>query len=120
VLVGARVTDYAVLSVVGLLTLQILLALAALRLPTVMPERYRSAGFRLDRWPLRFFAVGLAFCSTAFLAIVLVDSASLLLLAVGYLGVGLGCFALQNAMLARRGQRLRDLVDEEAARAGRR
>jgi APA family basic amino acid/polyamine antiporter len=120
VLIGARVTDYAVLAVVGLLALQILLAMAALRLPKIMTERYRVAGFRLKRRPLRFFAVGLAVCSTAFLVIVLVDSAGLLLLAAGYLGIGLGCFALQNAALARRGQRLRDLIDEEAARAGRR
>lgn len=120
VFVGARVTDYAVLSVVGLLALQILLALAALRLPKVMTERYRTAGFRLSQRLLSFFAVGLALCSTAFLGIVLIDSAKLLLLGAGYLAVGLGCFALRGAMLARRGQRLQDLIEDEAARAGQR
>jgi len=115
VLVGARITEYAVLSVVGLLVLQLLLGLAALRLPRVMEERYASAGFRLSPGRLRFFAVGLMLCSVAFLAIVLVDSPTLLALDAGYVVLGLACFGLRRASLARRGVRIRDLVEADAS-----
>lgn len=106
VLAGAGITEYAVLSVVGLLVLQILLGLATLRIPGTMAEQYRSAGFRLPAWQLRFFSAGLVISSVGFLVVVLMDAPGFLLLAVGYLAASLGCYALRRAYLARNGLRV--------------
>ena len=116
VLAGAGIADYATLTVIGLMFFQIMLGLAALRMPATLGERYARSDFKLRGWKLPFFAVGLMVCSAAFLLIVLVDSPRFILLAGAYLCIGAVYYEIRRRLLTRRGIRVQSLIGEEVAR----
>jgi len=113
VLSGGRITDFATLTVVGLLVYQITVAVAVLMLPKKMKTQYEAARFSLKGWKLPFFAIGLIVFSALFLVIVLLDSPEFILLALSYLAIGAIYFYLRRRHLGKLGIRVQKLIREE-------
>ena len=69
VLAGAQLSEYATLVVVVLMLCQVLLGIATLRLPKIMPCRLSKVEFRLSRFWRVFFSMGLIAFSSLFIII---------------------------------------------------
>lgn len=113
---GGRVTDFATLTVAGLMVLQIAIAVAALRLPGAHGTRYGELRFRLSAPLLRFFAGGLILVSLVFLVIVSLNTPALAVAAAAYLAAGVLYYAARLRQLRRRGIDLARSFADEAAR----
>lgn len=66
---GAQLSDYATLVVVVLMLVQILLGIATLRLPKIMPDSLTKANFKLSKFWRVFLSCGLILFSCVFIAI---------------------------------------------------
>ena len=75
-LVGAKITDYAIVVVMSVMIIQIALAVAALRIPSRMAAEYYASSFRIPVPLLRICCVIVILSSLAFLAIGMWDSLS--------------------------------------------
>jgi APA family basic amino acid/polyamine antiporter len=107
---GGSVTDFATLTVVGMLLLQIALGMAALKMPRKTGIRLPLSEFHLRGPLLLFFAVGLIVVSLMFLAVVLLDSPGLAAVAAGYVGAGAIFYLGRRRQLAGRGLRLAQMI----------
>lgn len=113
VMVGGGVAEFAILTVVGLMVLQIMIGVAVLKLPKKMPEEYRAAGFKLAGWKLPFFSIGLVVFSAVFLGVAIVDRPRLVLAAAAYLIVGVIYFYWRSNLLRQRGISIQNLIQIE-------
>lgn len=95
-LFSGGILAYAQVAVVGLLLTQILSSLALLRLPHRRPELLANSGFKLAPGVLRFACVGSIVISVAFILVMVVDQPRLVLVAGGYLLLGLCYFHLRG------------------------
>jgi APA family basic amino acid/polyamine antiporter len=122
VAVGGSIAQLATLTVVGLLALQAALGVAAMLIPSRLPELYRNAGFRLGPVALPFFSIGLIVLSLAFLVRAVWDDPGVVLVAAAYLLAGVVYYGFRRSALKRRGinveQLIHDQVREEHHTAG--
>lgn len=103
VLIGAKISEYATVIVIGLMLAQVLLGVATLRLPTVMPDRSAKAAFELSSFWRVFLALGLIVSSTVFIVVgVLQAPGSGLLLGLLILA-GAAFYVLRKRFLKSRG-----------------
>lgn len=121
VLIGARISEYATIIVIALMLAQVLLGVATLRLPKVMPGRPGQAAFELSPFWRTFFAVGLIATSTVFIVIGVAGSPGSALLLVLLMLAGAVYYSLRKGFLESRGIHLEEEVMEhvEARVSGR-
>jgi APA family basic amino acid/polyamine antiporter len=96
---SARIIEYATLVVIGLLFLQIGVGLAAFKLASSPSYLNLQSSFHLSPRLLRFFAMGLMGFSFAFMVLIAKDAPKTMLLATGYLGLGVAYFTLRKRAL---------------------
>jgi basic amino acid/polyamine antiporter, APA family len=119
VLMGAQLSEYATLVVVVLMLTQILLGIATLRLPKIMPSRLSKLEFRLSPFWRVFFSVGLIVFSSLFIIIGLQGNPKSAVLFGLFLLAGAFYYLLRKNYLKARGINMEDCVmefiDEEIA-----
>ncbi len=86
---GASITHYAQVAVVGLLVIQILNSLALWRLPRKQPQRLSASGFSLSPRVLGFACLGSVVIALVFMLLILSEDPRILLLVSLYLAIGL-------------------------------
>ena len=69
VLMGAKISEYATVIVMALMVSQLVLGVATLRLPKIMPAALQKAEFQIAPFLRVFFALGLIVFSSIFLFI---------------------------------------------------
>lgn len=74
VLIGSNIIQYAQVAVLGLMVTQILISIAVLRMPTVLPKQYHLSQFKLGPKSLLFFSMGSILVSLIFIALLVVQS----------------------------------------------
>jgi len=87
--IGAAITSYAQLSLIGLMIIQILTGLALLRLPKIMPDAFAQAKFRMGNRLLPVICILYILFSIGFLIVLSLEKPMLLLIGVSYLLLGL-------------------------------
>jgi amino acid transporter len=102
VLFGAKVSQYATVIVLAIMVAQILQGIAMLRLPRIMPERLQGAEFRLGRFWLLFFTLGLMLSSVFFLYIGVQGSLDSVAVLAAILLAGVIYYLARRAVLASR------------------
>lgn len=98
----ATVASYATIAVFGVLILQILVALAAQRLPRRLPDVYARSQFRLRPSVALFFTWGLLTLSLLFVCVAINDNRKIAIAAGTYLLIGGLYYKTRVTWLARR------------------
>jgi len=112
VLAGAQLSEYATLVVVVLMLSQVLLGIATLRLPKIMPGRLSKAEFRLSPFWRVFFSVGLIAFSCLFIIIGLQGNPKAAVLFGLFLLAGAVYYLLRKNYLKARGINMENCVME--------
>jgi len=99
VLVGGTVTDYAQVTLMGLMIVQILTGVALLRLPKVLPDIYARAGFRLSKSMLLFVSVAYIAISASFLILLAGEQPKAVLIGIAYLLAGAAYYVSRKHFL---------------------
>lgn len=106
VLTGARIIEFATITVVAVMALQILLGVATLRMVWGGRDSFLlRAKFRLAKGWLAFFSIGLIALSCGFLVVVVMESARQLMICLGLVGAAIVFYFARTTHLARRGER---------------
>jgi APA family basic amino acid/polyamine antiporter len=98
-LVGGSVTEYAIVTVVGIMFGQILMGLSTLRIPKVMPASFHRSQFKLGRIFLPFFAIGLICFSILFIVVSAISSAKSMLVVMLIIALGTSYYLLRRRYL---------------------
>jgi len=112
VLAGAQLSEYATLVVVVLMLSQVLLGIATLRLPKIMPGRLSKVEFRLSPFWRVFFSVGLIAFSSLFIIIGLQGNPKAAVLFGLFLLAGAVYYLLRKNYLKARGINMENCVME--------
>jgi APA family basic amino acid/polyamine antiporter len=110
VAVGGTIAQLATLVVIALLVLQAALGMAALLIPRLLPDLYRTAGFRLGPVALPFFSIGLIVLSAGFLVIAAWGELTVVLVALVWLVLGVSYYGIRRSVLARRNVDVEGLI----------
>jgi APA family basic amino acid/polyamine antiporter len=110
ILFGGTIRQYAVLAVISVMLLQVFAALVVLRLPRVLPEAFRTSGFRLGPVARVVFGGLTIVSSVAFMVLGVLDSPRNGIAYLGVLGLGVAYYYLRRAVLARRGYALDEML----------
>ncbi|NMD43286.1 MAG: amino acid permease [Firmicutes bacterium] len=103
ILIGTSIQNYANVTVLGFMIIQILIGLSVWRIPRLMPENYARAPFKLNRFWRGFFCWGLVAISTVFLVIGIVTSFESTLIYFVCLLVGIGWYFYRKRTLSSKG-----------------
>lgn len=88
-LLGGSVIAYAQIALMGLMVVQVMTGVAIIRLPQVMPEAFRTAGFRLNRPSLMVVGVLYSVLSAGFLILLAAEQMKFLVAGLVYVGAGI-------------------------------
>lgn len=88
-LLGGSVIAYAQVALMGLMLVQIMTGVAILRLPAVMPEVFRTAGFRLNKPSLMVTGILYIVLSAGFLIVLAAEQTKFLVAGLVYIGAGI-------------------------------
>lgn len=110
VLLGARINEYAIMTVVASFFVYLIVSLAVFLAPRRVPEHYARARFKLGPVALPFFSLGFFVLCLAFEAIAALESPRsvgiyLLLLVPGFV-----YYAIRKRLLLRRGVRIEAML----------
>lgn len=109
ILFGASITEYAIMTVQGVMVLQVLAGIAVYRVPTALPERYAAAPFKLPAVWHRFFCVGLIVVSAGFLVLGARMSPGPSAILVAAIVLGAGYYVARRRYLWARGVAVEEL-----------
>jgi APA family basic amino acid/polyamine antiporter len=98
-LLGGSITDYVIVTVLGIMFGQILLGWSVLKIPKKMSVSYQKSDFKLGSFFLPFFAYGLMIFSSVFLVVGIYSSTKSFLVASVILLLGSIYFCLRNRYL---------------------
>lgn len=96
---GSSIKQYADTMVLGLMVVQILLGLAVYRLPTVRPDIYQRAKFKIKPAWLKGFAIGLILFSLAMLLKLLLSNGWAALYMAVFVALGMGIVKLEKTLM---------------------
>jgi len=109
-LIGRSFIQYASMSVLCVMVVQILSGLAVVVLPMRMPSSFAAAAFRLGPRARAFWGIGLMICSSGFIVVGLMgDAVGAVIYAVACAG-GATLYAVRRITLLRHGIRIEDLL----------
>ena len=94
ILSGLDIATYAIITVVGFLLSQIIICLAAMRLPDLAGTRYETLHFRLSPLMLRSICWALLICCVAFIGVSLLGSAGPAIATAIFFAAGAAFFKL--------------------------
>lgn len=112
ILLGASITEYAVMTVLAFMVVQILAGVALLRLPKKFPEEFQKATFRLGSAGRLFVAFGLIVISFLFMILGISQSPAPSLVFLGTVVLGYVYYELRKKMLKKYGV----IIEEELHR----
>lgn len=98
-LFGGSITDYVIVTVLGIMFGQILLGWSVLKIPKKMPVSYHKSHFKLGSFFLPFFAYGLMIFSFSFLVVGIFSSTKSFIVASVILLLGSIYFYIRNRYL---------------------
>ena len=87
--VGGAITSYAQLALIGIMVIQIMTGVSLIRMPTVMPDVYQKAKFKLGRKSLVVVSLLYIAFSGLFIFLLAAEKPRLLLIGLVFLLVGL-------------------------------
>lgn len=103
ILIGTSILNYAVITVVGFMLMQILVGISVLRMPRMMPEEFAKAPFKLKPFWRKFFCWGLIILSAIFLVAGASTSIESVLIYLVCVILGIGWYYYRKAALRRKG-----------------
>ena len=112
ILIGTSIQNYANVTVLGFMIMQILIGLSVWKIPRAMPENYARAPFKLNKFWRGFFCWGLVAISAVFLVIGVVTSLESTLIYFSCLIVGVFWYFYRRAALRKQGVDLKDLLSK--------
>lgn len=112
ILIGTSIQNYANVTVLGFMIMQILIGLSMWKIPRAMPENYARAPFKLSNFWRGFFCWGLVAISAVFLVIGVVTSLESTLIYFSCLIVGVLWYFYRRAALRKQGVDLKDLLSK--------
>ena len=113
VLIGATITEYATLAVLGFMTFQIFSGVGVYFLASRGAERFERAPFRLRPFWRVFFSVGLVVLSALFIALAGFQNTRAIAAFAVYIGLGVAYYEWRRRTLARRGIDLRTALRKD-------
>lgn len=113
ILVGASIQNYATMTVLGFMIIQILAGLAVLNLPKKLPQRYKESKFKLRGFALPFFSIGLILISVVFIVIGIEQSVVSALIFLGFVALGSGGYVLRRNTLRKNGIILEKMLTKD-------
>jgi basic amino acid/polyamine antiporter, APA family len=115
-LIGRSFIQYASMSVLCVMVVQILSGLAVVLLPTRMPSSFEASAFKLGRAARLFWGVGLMVCSFGFIVAGLIGDVTGAVIYVAAFAAGAAGYAFRRTTLRRRGVRIEALLLRRADR----
>jgi APA family basic amino acid/polyamine antiporter len=112
-LLGGSITDYVIVTVLGIMFGQILLGCSLIRLPKKMAKSYQHSQFKLGPFFLPFFAYGLMLFSLLFLVVGIISSTKSFIVAFIILVMGGIYFHLRNRHLTKQGVDVKKAIEIE-------
>jgi hypothetical protein len=113
ILLGTSIQNYATMTVLGFMIIQILAGLAVLKLPKKLPVRYSEAKFKLKGLALPFFSVGLIVISIVFILIGVEQSVVSALIFLAFVGLGALGYVLRKNTLRKQGVILEEMLTKD-------
>ncbi|MFC2163589.1 APC family permease [Acidobacteriota bacterium] len=113
ILFGASIQNYAIMTVLGFMIIQILAGLAVLNLPKRLPDRYKEAKFKLKGFALPFFSIGLIVVSVVFIVIGIEQSLISALIYLAFVALGAVGYVLRKRILEKQGQKLEEMLTKD-------
>lgn len=110
VLYGRSITEYAIMTVQGVMFLQILAGLAVFRLPKLMPQEFADSPSPLSPAVHNMFCVGLVVVSALFILVGAVESPRSTGVMLALVAVGAVYYAVRRRVLDARDVRLKDTL----------
>ncbi len=110
ILIGTTIKNYANVTAIGFMIVQMLIALSMLRIPRVMPENYARAPYKLNNFWRGFFCWGLLVISAIFFIIGIVDSLPSMVIYFSCLALGILYYFFRKAALSRQGIDIRQIL----------
>lgn len=95
ILLGQSIDFYGVATAVGILLMTAIIALAAVRLPERLPERYQKAYFKISKFWLKMFAAVSVISSLGFVFIVIMELPVVGLLYIAWIALVIGYYFLR-------------------------
>lgn len=108
IIIGTSIQNYANVTVLGFMIIQILIGLSVWRIPRLMPENYARAPFKLSPFWRSFFCWGLVAISAVFLVIGIATSPESTLIYFVCLVLGVGWYLHRQRALRRQGIDLKE------------
>ncbi len=103
VLLGQSITNYAIMTVLGFMIIQILVATAMSLLPRRMPEVFAAGIWRPSAAQRVFFNGGLVMLSILFIVIAITQSTVSTLMYLGFVALGAGYYTWRRKVLEKSG-----------------
>lgn len=116
VLAQRSVTQYASMIVMGVMTLHILVSIAVLRMPSVIPELFQASAFQLGSFARWFFCIGLMASSGYFLWYGLSGDGATAQVVGVYVAVGCTYYGLRGLFVRGQAATAREHIDDEIER----
>ncbi len=113
ILIGTSIKNYANVTVLGFMIIQILIGLSVWRIPRIMPENYALAPFKLSPFWRGFFCWGLVAISVAFLVIGVATSPESTLIYFVCLLAGVAWYLYRSAALRKQGVDIKEILSKE-------
>ena len=115
-LIGRSFIQYASMSVLCVMVVQILSGIAVVRLRKRMPAAFEAAAFKSGRAGRLFWGGGLIVCSCCFIVAGLAGDATGALIYIAAFATGAAMYAIRRSTLLRRGVRIEDLLLQRTGR----
>jgi len=103
VLVGEEIEGFVIITVIGLMIQQMLLAICLFRIPKVLADEYAKAEFKLSRPVILVVSVLLFIVSAAFILINIKENLSIVMIMVAVVLVGAGYYQIMTKYWLKRG-----------------
>lgn len=114
VAIGASITEYATLAVLGFMTFQMFSGVGVYLLPARAPERFDRAPFRLAPFWRVFVGLGLVVLSALFVVVAGLQNTRAVLVFALYIGAGVGYYRWRRRHLAGQGFDLETALRQDA------
>lgn len=114
ILIGTTILNYAVITVIGFMLMQILIGLSVWRMPRVMPEQFARAPFKLKSFWRNFFCWGLVVLSVVFMVAGVSTSIESTLIYLVCLALGMVWYFYRKAALHKEGVGITRLLSGES------
>jgi basic amino acid/polyamine antiporter, APA family len=113
ILLGAGIVEYAFVTVMGIMTIHIFVAIGVLRLKSKLPDHYEKASFKLKGFWRLFWPIGVIVIGTIYILLGFVESPKSVGIFFGAIGLGVFLYIERRWRLKRSGIDIGDILEKD-------